>query len=93
MNEVLYWIGLLFYIYSIILFARMIMSIVVGYTQYRPTGVAAMAFEFVYTLTDPPIRFLGRWIPPLNMGRVSFDLSFTVLAIVCWIVARQLMQG
>ena len=93
MNDVLYWIGFALALYSYVLFARMIMSLVLGFTQYRPSGAAAMAFEAVYTVTDPPLRLLRRWIPPLNAGRVSLDMSFLVLAIGVQIVARVLMQG
>jgi YggT family protein len=92
-NDVLYWIGVLLYLYGLVLFARFIMSWVLALTRYRPTGVAAVLFEFVYTVTDPPLNLLRRWIPPLNMGRVSVDVSFIVLALGISIVARVLMQG
>lgn len=93
MNDVLYWIGFALSLYSYVLFVRMIMSFVLAFSQYRPSGAAAMAFEAVYTVTDPPLRLLRRWIPPLNTGRVSLDMSFLVLAIGVQIVARVLMQG
>jgi YggT family protein len=92
-NDVLYYLGLVLYLYSIVLFVRAIMSWALALTQYRPSGAAAVAFEFVYSVTDPPLRLLRRWIPPLNMGRVSFDASFIVLALGLWIVSRELMQG
>jgi YggT family protein len=90
-NDVLYWIGVLFYVYSIVLFVRMAMSWTLVLTQYRPTGVAAMAFEAVYMATDPPLRLLRRWVPPLNVGRVGIDMTFIVLAAGVWIVAQVLM--
>ena len=90
MNDVLYWIGTLLDVYGLVLFARMIMSLALAFTQYRPTGAAAVAFEFVYSVTDPPLRLLRRWIPPINMGRVSFDTSFIVLLIGLRIIATQL---
>ena len=93
MNAVLYYIGLLLYLYGIVLFARFVMSWVLQLTQYRPSGIAAVLFEFVYSVTDPPLNLLRRWIPPLNMGRASIDVSFIVLALGISIVARVLMQG
>jgi len=33
----------------------------------------------VYSITDKPMRFVGRYIPPLRLGTVSLDLSFIVL--------------
>ena len=93
MNDVLYWIGFVLSLYSYVLFARMIMSWVLALSQYRPSGAAAVAFEAVYTVTDPPLRLLRRWIPAINVGRGSFDLSFFVLAMVVYVVSRQLMWG
>ena len=92
LDTVLYWIGVLLLIYSYVLFARMIMSFVLSLSQYRPSGAMAVAFEFVYTVTDPPLRLLRRFIPPLTIGRVMLDLSFLVLAFGVQIVARVLMQ-
>jgi YggT family protein len=90
-KDVLYWVGWILMAYVYVMYARMIMGLVLGFTQYRPSGAAAVAFEFVYTVTDPPLRFLGRFIPPLRMGNFSFDLSFLVLIIVLQILAGELM--
>ena len=35
--------------------------------------------EAIYTVTDPPLRFLRRLIPPLRLGQVQLDLAFIVL--------------
>jgi YggT family protein len=48
--------------------------------------VVLLLAELVYTLTDPPLRFLRRFIPPLRLGGVSLDLSFLVLIIVLQIL-------
>ena len=40
----------------------------------------------ILTLTDPPLKFLRRHIPPLQLGRVRLDLSFMVLFIVVLIL-------
>ena len=90
MRDVLFWLGTLLDVYGFVLLLRMFMSLVVAFTQYRPTGAAAVAFELVYSATDPPLRLLRRWIPPINMGRFSFDTSFIVLVIGLRIIAVQL---
>jgi YggT family protein len=36
----------------------------------------------VFTATDPPLRFLRRYIPSLRLGTVALDLSFMVLFLV-----------
>ena len=35
-----------------------------------------------YTITDPPLKLLRRFIPPLRLGGISLDLSFLVLFII-----------
>jgi YggT family protein len=90
-DTVLHWIGVLLEIYSFVLFARVIMSFVLQLTQYRPSGAAAVAFEFVYVVTDPPLRVLHRVIPDLTIGRVPVDMGFLVLLIGVQILAGQLI--
>jgi YggT family protein len=91
LGEVLFWIGSLLGIYWYVLVARMIMSLVLAYSQYRPSGAAAVVFEFVYTVTDPPLRLLRRFIPDLRIGSVSLDLSFLVLIFAVRILSSQLI--
>ena len=38
--------------------------------------------EVVFTATDPPLRFLRRFIPAIRLGSVALDLSFMVLFFV-----------
>lgn len=93
MNDVLYWIGWVIFAYTYVMIVRMIMGLVLAFSQYRPTGAAAVAFEAVYSITDPPLKFLGRFIPPLRMGNFALDLSFIVLLIGLRIIAGQLMTA
>ncbi len=93
LNSVLYWIGALLWLYGLVLFVRVVMSWILQLSQYRPSGAAAVAFEFVYSVTDPPLRLLRRWIPDLRMGSFALDLSFLVLIIGVYIVSRVLMGG
>jgi YggT family protein len=51
-----------------------------------------VAFEFVYTVTDPPLRFLHRFIPDLTVGRVALDMSFLVLVVGINILAGELIR-
>ena len=38
-----------------------------------------MLLEFVYSVTDPPIKALRRVIPPLRLGSIALDLSFLIV--------------
>jgi YggT family protein len=35
--------------------------------------------EIIYTLTDRPLSFVRRFVPPLRLGPVALDLSFILL--------------
>jgi YggT family protein len=47
--------------------------------NWRPSGISLYLVEAVYAITDQPMRFVGRFIPPLRLGAVSLDMSFIVL--------------
>lgn len=76
------------YAYLALLVFRMIMSYVWMFARnYRATGFMAILLEVTYTLTDPPLRFLRRYIRPLPVGPVMLDLSFIVLFMVVFVLA------
>ena len=70
----------LLWAYLAILMIRAILSFVPIFVRdWQPRGVLLVIAEFVYTLTDPPLRFMRRIIPPLRIGSTSWDLGFLVL--------------
>ena len=70
-------------IYLVVLIGRMIIGwIQVFARSWRPTGVVLVLAEGIFTATDPPLKFLRRYIPPLRIGTVAMDLSYIVLFIV-----------
>jgi YggT family protein len=74
-------------IYLVILVGRMIFGwIQVFAREWRPTGILLVLAEAIFTVTDPPLKFLRRFIPPLRLGMVAMDLSFMVLFIVVLIL-------
>ncbi|HLH59576.1 MAG TPA: YggT family protein [Streptosporangiaceae bacterium] len=74
-------------IYLVILVGRMIFSWVQMFArQWTPTGILLVIAESIYTVTDPPLKFLRRYIPSLRIGTVAMDLSFMVLFIVILIL-------
>jgi len=76
-------------IYLVILVGRMIIGwIQVFARSWRPTGVVLVLAEGIFTATDPPLKFLRRYIPPLRIGRVAMDLSYMVLFIVVLILLQ-----
>jgi YggT family protein len=74
-------------IYLVVLIGRMIFGWVQVFARdWRPTGILLVLAEAIFTVTDPPLKFLRRFIPPLRLGMVAMDLSFMVLFIVVLIL-------
>ena len=74
-------------IYLVILVGRMIFGWVQVFArEWRPSGILLVVAEGIFTATDPPLKFLRRFIPPLRLGMVAMDLSFMVLFIVILIL-------
>ena len=68
------------YLYLLLLLGRLIFSWIQAFSRsWSPRGPVLVIAETVYTATDPPLKFLSRFIPPLRLGSVSLDLSFMVL--------------
>ena len=66
--------------YMVLMWARLILDwVTVLVRGFRPKGLVLVLAELVYTLTDPPLKFLRRWIKPLRVGEIALDLSWIVL--------------
>ena len=74
-------------VYLVLLIASMILSWIQVYARtWSPTGVLLVVAEGVYSATDPPLRFLRRYIPSVRLGNVALDLSFIVLFLVVFVL-------
>jgi YggT family protein len=65
-------------------FATLICRLVLDWIQvlardWRPHGPVLFFAEAIYTVTDPPLKFLRRVIPPLSLGGIRLDMAFLVL--------------
>jgi YggT family protein len=73
--------------FLLLLIGRMIFTWIQTFArQWQPHGIVLVIAETIFTLTDPPLKFLRRYIPPLRLGRVAMDLSYMVLFIVVLIL-------
>lgn len=74
--------GTLLNLYVFVLLARVVIDLIQVFARdWRPSGFLLILCEFVYTLTDPPVRFVRRFIPPLRLGGVALDLGFIIVFI------------
>jgi YggT family protein len=70
------------FLYWLTFIARLILDFVQIFARnWRPSGPLLIIAEFIYTVTDPPLRVLRRVIPPLRLGGVQFDLAFLIMLI------------
>lgn len=80
MGAILGVLATVLWIYWLILIGRLILDWVQVFSRdWQPKGILLVIAEAIYTVTDPPLRLLRRFIPPLRLGQVSLDLSFLVL--------------
>ena len=69
-------------LFKFALFARIIIDYIRLFARsWRPNTFLLAIFEVVYTITEKPMAFVRRFIPPLRLGGVALDLSFIVLLI------------
>ncbi|WAA64791.1 YggT family protein [Microbacterium oxydans] len=80
-------VHLVLLLYIFVLFARLILDYIPMFNrEWRPKGFGLVAAEAVYVVTDPPIRFFRRLIPPLRIGSLSLDFGFTLTLLVVLIL-------
>lgn len=76
--------------YFYVLMARFVLDLIRSLNpSWRPRGPIMVAFGLVFAVTDPPIKFLRRFIKPVRVGAIAFDLAWTVL-IVAVLILRNL---
>lgn len=77
-------------LYLLVLLVRMVLDWIRFFSpQWRPGGVIVFLANLVYAITDPPLRFLRRFIPPLRLGQgAALDVGFMVLFIAVIVVQR-----
>ncbi|HSJ19307.1 MAG TPA: YggT family protein [Nocardioidaceae bacterium] len=80
-------IYLVLWLFLALLFIRFIVDWVQVFARsWSPSGPILVVLEIVYTITDPPILFFRRFIPPLRLGSVALDLSFMIVLVICYLL-------
>lgn len=60
--------------------------------DWRPKGALLIAAEVVFTITDPPIRFFRRLLPPVRIGGAALDFGWTI-TMFCALIAMTLVNN
>ncbi|AKK11451.1 YggT family protein [Corynebacterium uterequi] len=67
-------------LYVLLLIFRFITEMVQAFSRnFRPPSWFFYVAEPIFVVTDPPVKFFRRLIPPLQSGGVGIDLSVLVL--------------
>ena len=74
-------------IYVLFLLARLILEYIPMFNrEWRPHGAGLVVAEVVFTVTDPPLRFFRRILPPLRLGPIALDLGYPVTMLCCFVL-------
>ena len=74
-------------IFFVLMWAHFILDLVrVFARRWRPRGVGLVLAEFVYVVTDPPIKLVRRVVPPLRVGGAALDFAWSIVMLACIIL-------
>lgn len=77
----------LVYLFLLMVLARVVMGWVLAYSRrWQPGRAAAASLETVWTVTDPPLKALGRVIPPIPIGNLRIDIAALVLLVILFVL-------
>jgi YggT family protein len=80
-------IYLILWLFIALLFVRFIVDWVQVFARsWTPKGPVLVLLEVVYSITDPPIMFFRRFIPPLRLGSIALDLSFLIVMVIAYLL-------
>lgn len=93
MREFLVVLYLITQVFWYLLLARIIVEMVASFSRgWSPRGFFAVVLEWLFTITDPPVKALRKVIKPVRIGQVSLDLSVLVLFVII-IVLQLVLSG
>lgn len=80
-------------IYFYALIGRLILDLLASVNpSFRPKGILLPVAEVIFTITDPPLKFLRQFIKPVRLGAISLDFAWTVLVLGV-VFAQNLVRG
>ena len=74
-------------LFLILLFARFVVDWVQVFARsWTPKGIVLVILEIIYSVTDPPILFIRRFVPPLRLGAIVLDTSFIIVLVIVYLL-------
>ncbi len=82
-------IELVLNLFLLLLFARFVVDWVQVFARsWSPTGFVLVLLEIIYSITDPPIVFIRRFVPPLRLGAIALDTSFIIVLVSVYLLIQ-----
>ncbi len=73
-------LGFALQIFFYLMIARFIAELVMSFNRsWRPSGLLLPILDITYSITDPPLKFVRRFVPPIQLGGISLDLAWTIV--------------
>ena len=80
-------------IFIFVMWVRFVLDLVAMLArQWRPRGFLLVVAELVFTITDPPVKAVRRFVPPLRAGGIVIDFSWSIVLIAA-IIADFIVEG
>ena len=77
----------LLFLYVLVLLARVVLEYIPMFNRaWRPKGATLTAAEVVFTVTDPPIKLIRRFIPALRIGGIAIDFAFALTMMLVFVL-------
>ena len=87
MSAVLSVVYLVLWVFLALLLVRLVVDWVQVFARsWTPRGPVLLVLEVVYSVTDPPILFVRRFVPPLRLGAIALDTSFLIVMVVVYLL-------
>ena len=82
-------INLVLQLFLLLLFTRFVVDWVQVFARsWTPKGIVLVVLEVVYSITDPPILFIRRFVPPLRLGAIALDTSFIIVLVAVYLLLQ-----
>ena len=80
-------INIVLRLFLLLLFARFVVDWVQVFARsWTPKGIVLVVLEVIYSVTDPPILFIRRFVPPLRLGAIALDTSFIIVLVAVYLL-------
>jgi len=76
-----------FQLFFLLMWARLILDIATSFVRgFKPRGLLLIVAEVAYTVTDPPIRAVRKFVPALRLGGVAIDFGWLIVFLATTLV-------